>query len=87
MRGNWNKQIFMILTRKYLLGNILSNRPVVFYKLCIDFIWQRECKTLIINQEGVWLGENVPLDQVFFVLVLFLTLVAFRHYCEKTKKH
>ena len=64
----------MIFTRKYLLGNVLRNAWVAFYKLCVDFIWQRESKKWMIKQEDVWLGQDLPLDQVLFVLVLFPTL-------------
>lgn len=55
-----------------MLGNVLSKGWAAIYKLSEDFVWQRENKIWMINQEDVYFREILPLDQVFFVLVSFL---------------
>ena len=55
-----------------MLGNVVSKGWAAIYKLSEDFVWQRENKIWMINQEDVYFREILPLDQVFFVLVSFL---------------
>ena len=65
----------MIITRKYLVRNFLSKPWVIL---------QRESNKWMISQKDVCFRKKLPLDQVFFVLVFFLTLNPFKNLSYST---